>query len=275
MLPRWHKRLRILVTQNEVTLMEISGVLRKRATKHQVVNVDRMHASDGPACLTALGFAVRKEKWQGWSAEVVLGGHLASYTLVPWSEQLSNRQERLAFLSHCFYQAFGEPSRHWDLRMSRPIHHAHSLASGIDIALLDGLKSVLKEAGIRIRSIYPSLMIKANQSRHLLSRGTTWFAVMESGLLNLALLCHGRWMSVSCYEAESDSPEKLAGLLERFIARESVLIGKLDQHWPLVLHSDRPIDPSVFSRKTNVVKKRGEDGFQIAEGAPYQLLSGV
>jgi len=255
----WHKRLRIFLAPQQVSLMEVSGVLRKQVTQRQVIPVEQMPGvPQWQPAMTALEYILRIGSWHAPAADVVLSAHFARYTLIPWSDQLANRQERHAFLRHCFYLAYGEPSRQWDLRMSTPAPDASSLASGVSLELLVALNAVLAKNRIKVGAVYPAIMAGANQSRRMLRHGSVWFAVKEPGRLDLALLEDGHWGAVSSHDIGTEAPEAFSVLLETLITRESALLGKPDRGWPVVLYWPGKVPAAdMFARKVIPVKPHG------------------
>lgn len=277
MLLRWHKRLRVFLAPQQVNLMEISGGLRKRVIKRQTMNVEPVAGmTDWEASLSALKSLLRLGAWRGINVEVVLSGHFVRYALISWSDQLSNKQERLAFLHHCFHMAYGEPSRQWDLRMAQPVPDQFSLASGIGLPLLEALNAILIQAGLQQGGIYPALMIGINQSRNLLRKGPVWFGSVEPGYLCLALLEDGAWKSIGSHAANTSEPGAFAFQLETLIARESTLLGKPDQGWPVVLYwPGMKINPETFSRQVARPQNRMLNGINTGDEHPFQLLAWV
>jgi hypothetical protein len=273
----WRRHLRIFLAPQQVSLMDVSGVVRRQVPRKQAVPVE--HAPAVPQwqpAIAALASVLDAGDWRAGSADVVVSGHFARYTLVPWSDQLTGRQERRAFLRHCFHLAYGDASRQWDLCMSRPVPDAASLASGTSLELLEALKAALGNAGVRLEGVYPALMAGANQSRHALRQGLSWLCVKEPGRVDLALLEDGNWQSVSSHEADAEAAGTFAVLLETLMARESALLGKQDQGWPVVLYwPGKVFAPGVFPRKVIPARLPVMKGVGPDEGAFFQLLAGV
>lgn len=274
---RWSRRLKIFLAPQQVSLMEVSGILRKRVARKQVVPVGQVPGvPQWQSAVTALASTLSDGNWHAGTADFVVSGHFARYTLIPWSDQLAGQQERQAFLRHCFHLAYGEPSRQWDLHMSPPVPGASSLASGISLSLLQSLQAVSAKAGIRVADIYPALMAGVYQARRALRRGPAWFCIREPGRLDLALLEDGNWQSLSSHELDTEEPAAFSALLETLMARESALLGKRDQGWPVVLYwPGKVFAPGIFPRKVIPVAKPRMDGVRPDEAAFFQILAGV
>lgn len=230
------ERLKIFISPQRLALVKTAGRIRKRVVGKQAWTVPLSYGRPWEAPLALLAQRIKEAQWKAPSAEVLLSNQLVRYTLVPWSDALSGRQERQAFLQHCFQTAYGDISRKWDLRMNPPIPGEWALASGVDSMLLDSLHASLGKAGIRIECINPLLMTQANLSRRWLQRGSVWFVAMEQAGLCLGLLQNGAWKTVGFHENVASETSWLSEQLQALFARESVLLGKQDKDWPVVLY---------------------------------------
>jgi hypothetical protein len=230
------ERLKIFFSPQRLALVKTVGRIRKRVVGKQAWTVPLPGGRPWEASLALLAQVLQEAQWKADSAEMLLSNRMVRYTLVPWSDALSGRQERQAFLQHCFQTAYGDISRQWDLRMDMPLPGESVLASGVESALLESLHAVLGKAGIRLDGVYPLFMVQANQSRHWLQRGSTWFVAIEHDGLCLALLENGLWKTVGFHEMGSVETPHLSGHLQALFARESALLGLADKDWPVVLH---------------------------------------
>lgn len=273
MLRPWREQVRIFLDPRQVVLLRVSRGLKQRVVNR--VNLpcaEFPDASSWKAPVATLKLAVRDTQWQGASAQVVLSNHFVRYVLVPWSAQLSDRHERQAYLRHCFGVAYGEAAKRWDLRMSDAGMDKPSLASGIDLALLESLRDTLDDEGVRLDAVHPYLMMGANLTRRWLPRGAVWFALIERGRLCLSLLDNGVWKAVRNYPAEADGDETLGTLLETLLARESMLCGDVKQDWPVVLYSpESAATPRLPERKVTRVPVQALDGFMHEDNSDYRM----
>jgi hypothetical protein len=129
-------------------------------------------------------------------ATVVLSNQFMRYSLVPWSENLANAEEELAYSRHCFTRVYGQVADNWVLRLDPGPSGVPRLASAVDADLIDGLRGVFDSEGIPLKSIQPYLMAAFNASRRDMPQSSAWFAVLEPGNLSLGLLDHGHWLQV-------------------------------------------------------------------------------
>jgi hypothetical protein len=148
-------------------------------------------------------------------ATVILSNQFMRYALVPWSENLANAEEELAYSRHCFTRVYGQVAENWILRVDHGMTGAPRLASAVDADLIDGLHGVFDTAGIPLKSIQPNLMAAFNASRRNMPQNSAWFAVLEPGNLTLGLLDHGHWLQVRSLRIGGVWHAELPLILER------------------------------------------------------------
>ena len=125
----------------------------------------------------------------------VLSNHFVRYALVPWNTALSDPAEEEAFVRHHFAKIHGERAKAWALRWSAEGADAPRLASAIDAALIDGLKSALNGKA-KLVSIQPYLMAAANRAQRAVPAAGAWLVFAERERACVALHAGGRWRSV-------------------------------------------------------------------------------
>jgi hypothetical protein len=238
---RWFERISACLHPREVVLERRGWGLRgQQGTRRVLQGEPDAQNPSWTLPLELLRSAMKEEGMQGRRMEIVLSGHFVRYALVPWAEQLVGRQERQAYLRHCFVTAYGETARDWDLRMCAPQPHENALGSGVEPALLEGLHQVLGEFDCVARAIHPTLMLAANRSRRKIPRGDCWLIAGEPDRVCLAHIARGVWRSVRQHALVPASHTPLFVQLENLLSRESVLCGDLEQAWPVVLYWPHP-----------------------------------
>ena len=222
MSPWSHSALQVVVCPDQLVLLPMRRTLSWRGglrhTLHAPHNLPCNSAAGGPswgAALQALDAALPEFRDGHPVATVILSNHFMRYILVPWSENLANAEEELAFTRHCFTRVYGQLAERWVLRLDQGPTEAPRLASAMDEELLDGLRSVFEGAGIALKSIQPHLMAAYNGFRGSLRQRSAWFALLEPGHLCLALLHRGRWVRVRNLRVRGAWREELPTILER------------------------------------------------------------
>lgn len=167
------------------------------------------------AALHALAGVLPEHAGARGPATVILSNHLVRYALVPWSAELSDAEEEMAFVRHSFVRIYGDAALQWQFRLSHGAARLPRIASAVDGELLDGLRGTFSAAGITLRSVQPNLMMAVNSFKRRLRGMSAWFALVEPGYLCLALLQNGRWSRVRGIRVGANWALELGLLLER------------------------------------------------------------
>jgi len=158
------------------------------------------------ACDPAFG----AESWQGAIAAlknvelprkcrvtVVLSNHLVRYAVVPWSNALGTPAEEEAYVRHHFAKIHGERAKGWSLRASPGSGSGPRLASAIDKALLDELRTWLAgKPGAQLVSVQPQLMAAFNRWRRAIPAGGAWLVLADEDRACVALHGGASWRAV-------------------------------------------------------------------------------
>jgi hypothetical protein len=181
-------------------------------------------ADDAPwtRALGSLESGLRAMKAGKTDLRVILSNHFVRYALVPWSDQISDKDEEQAFIRHCFAQTYGDDAKHWALRMSPCGYGETQVASAIDQGLLEGVERVANTHGLRLVSLQPYLMAMFNQWHRLIPDSGAWFVIAEPGRLCVSQLQNGIWHTLRTVKVGDDLRGALLKLLEReFLISES------------------------------------------------------
>lgn len=126
-------------------------------------------------------------------ATVIISNHFMRYALVPWSDDLSDEAEEIAFAQHSFNEMYGGNAKEWELRISPGMAGAPQLASAVDARLAGALREMFGRREIGLKSIQPHLMMAYNACHDALRGRSAWLALVEQGHLCLAWLQNGQW----------------------------------------------------------------------------------
>lgn len=226
----------VAVFPERLLISRVGGGWRRPVVQREVIAV-----APGPAgvpvwqaALEALAAKVADGALSRAQVSVVLSSHFVHYAHVPWHELLNSEAEQLAYARQRFVQVHGEAARAWVLRISRAAPKQSRIACAIQPSLLAALDDALAPLGQRYVSLQPHLMTSFNHWRQRLGSQPCWLAVVEPGLLCLALLQDGQWQSVRSMKLGSNWPEQLPDLL----AREHCLVDSRDDTGQVVVLAD-------------------------------------
>lgn len=221
--------LRIAFAPDQVVLdhqaIELTlGGARARLLQRQVLATGRetqRAAWDG--ALRVLAKALEAVGDRRCSVTMILANSLVRYALVPQTGHL-NPDEEASVLRHCFREIYGETADGWELRVSATSGMPFQPASGVDRALLDGLRGLFPGDRLRLRSIQPRLMAVCNEHRAALNIDVAWLLLVEPGNICLGLVSGGGLARLRSLRIGTDWATELPWLLER-----EACLAELDQ----------------------------------------------
>ncbi len=216
------EELRVVLGPEQVQLVRIGRAFTPRGLAHRVLDKRTLPCADAPEGGAQWGGAVATLAAQlpglaknTASATVVLSNPFMRYAMIPWNGALLDEEEETAYARHFFRQLYGSAAESWELRLNPDRAGLPQLASAVDRGLTDAVRAAFDGAGIRLRSIQPSLMVAWNSCRNRLQKSSAWFVLFEMGSLCLALLQQGRLGRVRTLRAGDDWCESLPWLLQR------------------------------------------------------------
>lgn len=222
MSPLLRDELRVVLSPDQLVLVRIAREFTRRGLVRRVLAKELISfasAAGGEApwegAIRALEAALPGVAKRKTAATLILSNHFMRYTLVPWSEALSDEAEQMSYAQYCFRQAYGAAVENWELRLSLGPAGIPQLASAVDGRLLQALRLLFLQSGVVLKSVQPYLMAAYNNCRPRLQNRSAWLALFEPGCLCLALLQQGRWASVRSMRIGADWREQLPRILER------------------------------------------------------------
>lgn len=224
MSPLLRDELRIALSPEKVAMVRLGSGFRPAVLAKDAIACDAPLHDESPwsGALDSLERKLRTLEGGKIDVTVVLSDHFVRYVLVPWSDQVNDKDEERAFVRHCFTQTYGKDAQHWALRMSQNGYGRTQVASAIDQGLLDDLERVANAHGFRLVSLQPHFMTVFNQWRRQLLGAVVWFVVAEPGRLCVSQLQQGCWHILRTVKVGNDWQEALKKLLEReFLMSES------------------------------------------------------
>lgn len=218
----WRDELRVVLAPEQVVLVRLAWTFTRRGPVRRVAA--KTVADCAPAAgegaswdgaIATLATEVPRLLGRRTSATAILSNHFMRYTLMPWSGTLSDDAEEEAYARHCFRQLYGTAAEQWELRLNPERPGLPQLASAVDMRLLAALRTVFERHGVALESVQPRLMAAYNHCRSVLQKRSAWFVLVEPGCMCLALLQHGRWVSVRTMRIGNEWHNTLLLALER------------------------------------------------------------
>lgn len=193
MSPLWRDEIAILIAPRRLTLTRMSRGLRPHCIAAAQVSVEDGAFTDWRPALAALARQLAEPGWQGANLRVVLSNHWARYAVVPWANDISSEEERLAHARICLAGIYGNAADPWKISLSEAPPGAARIACAIPGELLEALQLQLSASRTRLCSVQPQLIASFNGWRHRLPDSAGWFVNIDEGSLAAARLAAGGW----------------------------------------------------------------------------------
>lgn len=189
-------------------------------------------AYDWVSLIKYLRHALNKPICHGTTPHVVLSNHFVRYAVVPWKNEISKADERIAYAKHCFVETFGERIKNWNFCLSQPAYGQSTIASAIEPNLITQIHQIFDEVSMPLNSITPELMLTFN---YIINQATInnliqpnegsdlfWIASVQNQQLCLALLDQSGWRLLRQMMIEIDVIEQIKTIIHREIIRNNL-----------------------------------------------------
>jgi hypothetical protein len=169
--------------------------------------------------LAALARLLAERRSKG-VASVVLSQHFVRFFLLPAPAAWLRRKEMQAWLAEQLRTSL-DGGEGWRLLWQSPTPGRPVLVCATEHALLDALRDLLSDAGIKLDHLQPWLAVAYNRRESILRRVTGWYALMEPGVASLMRLEQGQVTALRQRQLGPDPVADLRGM----VARETLLNG--------------------------------------------------
>jgi hypothetical protein len=214
------ERVDVLLRPGELRMVRRSGILRRPGSNARVVALspERAGTSAGEPwrnCVDRLAEGLAAEGIGAGRMHVELSDHYARYALLPWSENLLTDSERIAFARLQFSEVFGALSEGWTIAADQQPAGEPSFACAVDASLLEALRELCRQRGMRLAAVQPCLAARLNRHRASLRQARFCVASVEPGRLTLAFRDGGGWQAVRSRRVDSLAPAELSRALRQ------------------------------------------------------------
>lgn len=193
MSPLWRDEVAVLLAPRQLVLTRMSRGLRPRCIADLRRTVDASASLDWRPTLTALGSSLAEAEWQDANLRVVVSNHWARYAIVPWANDITSDEERLAHARICLANIYGNVADQWRVGLSHAAPGEARIACAVEGDLIDELNAQVAAHGLRLTSIQPQLVASFNGWRRKLEDASGWFVNIDAGALAAARLIDGGW----------------------------------------------------------------------------------
>lgn len=193
MSPLWRDEIAILLAPRRVALTRMSRGIRPHCAGETNLRVESGSHIDWRPALAVLHSLLADTAWQRANARVVISDHWARYAIVPWSDEISNDEERLAYSRICLANIYGKVADQWQVNVSEAAPGEARVACAIPETLLGEIRATLEAYRLPLVSAQPQLIAAYNVWRARLPDANGWFVAIDEGTLTAARLVRGSW----------------------------------------------------------------------------------
>lgn len=173
------------------------------------------------------------------SCHIVLSNSFVRQLIIPDVDLSLSDKELEVLAKHCFLETYGQKADAWRVKVDS-IHH---VASAIDTALIEGLRTICKDYGCQLKSMQSYLVSTFNQIRHLLGKQLNCLVQVEKSRLTVVLLEGPRWLRLSSVQYEGDWFQQLPSI----IRREVMLSGLELQFVKIYVQHQHSEEPEILT----------------------------
>jgi hypothetical protein len=191
--PLWRDKVAIQLSPRRLVLTRTGRGLRPKPSAEENRPYENAEDASWTTAMNVLRERLAQPAWQDANARVVLSDHWVRYAIVPWSNDLHGRDERLTHARFALADIYGESVTSWTVRLSETFPGNLQVACAVPSALFDELQELLASHRLNLVSLQPRLIAAFNRWRHRLPSCGAWFVSIEEGSLAAARLSRSGW----------------------------------------------------------------------------------
>ncbi len=204
MSPQWRDEVGIFLGPRAVALTRMQRGLRPRCVAENVVGVPGGGSGDWTAALVAVRRELVGPAWRDANVRVIVADHWLRYAVAPWSAELDNDAERLAHGRLVLQEIYRDDLAGMTVALADTAPRRPQLVCAMPSGLRSDLDNALGEAGLRLVSLQPHLVVAFNRWRSRMPAEGGWFVTIDEGSLAAVRLEGDRWQEVHCVRVGED-----------------------------------------------------------------------
>lgn len=204
MSPLWRDEIGLFVAPTRIVLARMKRGIQPVNVAERNIIVATRETHSWEAAIDALEVCLEDSAWHGANVRMIIADHWARYSIVPWSDALSDEAERVQHARLCMANTFGDVVSQWTVTVSDAPPGSSQVACAIPTALLDRIRPVIESHDLKIKSVQPQLIAAFNGWRDKLPRGDAWFVALDAGSLAAAHFTSTEWDCVRSVRIGTD-----------------------------------------------------------------------
>jgi hypothetical protein len=184
--PLWRDEVGLYVSPRRIVLTRMKRGLRPVNVAERNFPVANAETNQWQPALDALESCLDENTWHDAAGRLILADHWARYCIVPWSDALTDQDERLQHARYCLAKTYGDVVSQWTVTLNEAAPGLPQVACAIPSALLGRMHELTEMRNLRVKSVQPQLIAAFNGWRGKLPVGDGWFVTLEEGSLAAA-----------------------------------------------------------------------------------------
>jgi len=210
--PLWRDEIGIYASPRRVVLTRMKRGMRPLNVAECNRPVVNGETNQWEAALDTLASCLEETTWHGANGRLIVADHWARYAIVPWSDALTDQDERLQHARYCLAKTFGDVVSQWTVTLNESAPGIAQVACAIPSGLLARIHDLTEACGLRVKSVQPQLIASFNSWRGRLAKGDGWFVTLEEESLAAAHFTSSGWDRVHSVRVGSDWETELKRL---------------------------------------------------------------
>lgn len=204
MSPLWRDEVGTFLGPRGIVLARMQRGIRPKCVIENHLGLDPVQGANWESAVDAFRQQLEDPRWHDANARFVISDSWAHYALMPWSRELARDAERLIHARLILKKTHGEKVDEWTVSVSEALPGTPSIVSALPTALIDELKSISAACKLRLISLQPHLIVAYNSWRKDLGAVTSWFALVDDGLLSAMHITNGRCDGIRSVRCSAD-----------------------------------------------------------------------
>jgi hypothetical protein len=202
--PLWRDEIGAFLGPRGIVLARMQRGIRPKCALENHVSLEPARGGDWEPAVDAFRQQLEDARWHNANLRLVISDSWAHYALLPWSPELGRDAERLAHARLILSKTHGERVDEWTVSVSEAWPGSPSIVSALPTALIGELQSISAACKLKLVSLQPHLIVAYNGWRKNLGKATSWFALVDDGLLSAMHLTDGRCDGIRSVRCSAD-----------------------------------------------------------------------
>lgn len=273
MLPLWRKELRIMLCPDKAVVMVLKRTLGRKVVSQAILPAIPDNSADWRPAMEALEQWLTENDLTKTDVKILLSGNFVRFAMMPFSDGVNSRAERLTVAGLLFESVYGETARQWKLALEEEEYGEPCLVAAIDLALWDALFQMISSRQLRVVSVQPYVVFVSNAFNKQIQDGNSLLVIVENQQAVLMEIKDNKISGVrkTTLSADSDGPEFIS-----LLRREMLISGLSEATSRVYLHiAGDPNFKIQADAGMDVITLRNESNAAIslhAEDPAYEMV---